>query len=43
MARLAPKNWAATRAGLKAEEVERELGPVTVPGREAPKEESAAG
>jgi hypothetical protein len=28
---LAPKNWAATRASLKAEELERELGPITVP------------
>jgi hypothetical protein len=28
---LAPKYWAATRAVLKGEELERELGPLTVP------------
>lgn len=38
---LAPKNWAATRAGLRAKELARELGPITVPGAMA-KEKAAA-
>ena len=39
---LAPKNWAATRARLKAKELARELGPITVPEAMTAKEEGAA-
>jgi transposase len=39
---LAPRDWAVTRAGLDAEQLARELGPLTVPGPPATPEQPAA-
>ncbi|MEZ4402408.1 MAG: hypothetical protein R3B06_20450 [Kofleriaceae bacterium] len=40
---LAPRDWAVTRAGLDAEQLAREFGPLTVPAPPAALEQPAAG